>query len=93
MPPARSRWYTLCGSVCPDESVTGNACSWRSLGKIDIGLTNFFFPNSLNKVNKYLGLYLGPNKYTQYYTSIHNLNHYKGMFKHRNKLNTEGFRV
>jgi hypothetical protein len=37
--------------------------------KIDISLTNFFLPNNL-KVNKYLGLYLGPNKYTQYYNQI-----------------------
>ncbi len=57
-------------------------------GKIDIGLTNFFFSNNL-KVNKYLALYSGPNKYTQYYTSIHYLNHYKGLYKHRNKLNME----
>ena len=44
--------------------------------KLDIGLTNFFFPNNL-KVNKYLALYLGPNKYTQHYTSSHNLKNYK----------------
>jgi hypothetical protein len=57
-------------------------------GKIDIGLTNFFFPNNL-KVNTYLGLYLGPNTYTQYYKSINNLNYYKGLYKRRNKLNME----
>jgi len=55
-------------------------------GKIDIGLTNFFFPNNL-KVNTYLGLYLGPNTYTQYYKSINNLNYYKGLYKDRNKFN------
>ena len=58
-------------------------------GKIDIGLTNFFFNNNNLKVNKYLALYLGPNKYTQYYISSHNLNHYKWLYKHRNKLNME----
>jgi hypothetical protein len=56
--------------------------------KLDIGLTNFFFPNNL-KVNKYLALYLGPNTYTQYYKSNNNLNYYKGLYKHRNKLNME----
>jgi hypothetical protein len=58
-------------------------------GKIDIGLTNFFFNNNNLKVNKYLALYLGPNKYTQYYISSHNLNHYIWLYKHRNKLNME----
>ena len=56
--------------------------------KLDIGLTNFFFPNNL-KVNKYLGLYLGPNEYTQYYISNNNINNYIGLHKHRNKLNME----
>jgi hypothetical protein len=31
MQQARRKWYTLCRSVCPDESITQNACSWRSL--------------------------------------------------------------
>jgi hypothetical protein len=56
--------------------------------KLDIGLTNFFFPNNL-KVNKYLGLYLGPNKYTQYYKPYNNLMNYTGLYNHRNKLNME----
>ncbi len=34
-------------------------------GKIDIGLTNFFFPDNI-KVNKYLGTYLEPNKHAQF---------------------------
>jgi hypothetical protein len=37
--------------------------------KLDIGLTNIFFSNIL-KVNQYFGLYSGPYKYTQYYSSI-----------------------
>jgi len=56
--------------------------------KIDIGLTNFFFPNNL-KVNKYLGLYLGPNKYTQYYKPYNNLMNYTGLYNRRNKINME----
>ncbi len=47
--------------------------------KIDIGLTNFFFPNNW-KANNYLALYLGANKYTKHYTPIHNLNYYKGLY-------------
>ncbi len=56
--------------------------------KLDIGLTNFFSPNNL-KVNECLGLYLGSNKYTQYYKANNNLNYYKGLYKHRNRLNME----
>ena len=54
-------------------------------GKIDIGLTNFFFNNNNLKVNKYLALYLGPNKYTQYYTSIRNLKKFVWLYKTKNK--------
>ncbi len=55
--------------------------------KLDIGLTKFLYNNL--KVNKYLGLYLEPNKSTHYYKSNNNLNNYKGLYKHRNKLNME----
>ena len=50
--------------------------------KIDIGLTNFFFPGNL-KINKYLCSYLGPNKETQFY----NYKNYEGLTQYKNILN------
>jgi hypothetical protein len=50
--------------------------------KIDIGLTNFFFPGNL-QVNKYLSSFLGPNKETQFY----NYKNYEGLVQYKNILN------
>ena len=49
--------------------------------KIDIGLTNFFFPKKLN-IYKYFS-YLGPNKQTQYY----NFKSLKSLATYKNELN------
>ena len=49
--------------------------------KIDIGLTNFFFPNNLKVYNYFT--YLGPNIETQYY----NFNGLKSLASYKNELN------
>ncbi len=49
--------------------------------KIDIRWINFFFPNNLN-VNKYLGLYISPNKDTLSY----NYKNYTGLLLYKSIL-------
>ena len=49
--------------------------------KIDIGLTNFFFPNNFKVYNYFT--YLGPNIETQYY----NFNGLKSLASYKNELN------